>query len=645
VYDQQSSWSVVMRAVNRFLELAKTSPNGVRSLDHIFHGASVSESSDITEALYVIGEMRANSGDPVRIDEITSAIGPLVSDPTIVEAAVDICLKGLVSTGCSADHAIQQLLDSTDTLAGESHVASMIGPHLQDLAESNQPHGIDLPKDFGPPVETGRLRYELRRLIGRGSQGYVYEAHDRTFSEEGVPSFVAIKVFHKQESKRFIQEGTRSRRIRHKNIARVFDQGVSESREHFISYEMIHGLTLDLWLNQRKENFTARDACSLVISIASGVQSAHNAGIVHRDLKPTNILVNKEDEPVVTDFGISLDMNQNDLVSQYGARGSLAYMAPEQYDGMMDGPMPSADIYALGGILFWLVSGKYPNGDSVSEAVDWLESRCDGGPHRIVDWGVPRRLQAILERALCVDPADRYQSVEIFANDLQSYLEHQPIDWLDRSSAERCKLFIKRRPSVVISSLLVIILMMTSVVVWINARASIQIEHQRSLDAIEIQGLQNQVVLEQARIEEIKEKSAFLKTIVETWNGVINASDEPGQIEKNLMFLHSMTISEFVRDDPLLFAGLLEKKLSIGQEYLAMIESNGGSKLQIAMWHEVLAEWAMESDRSGAHEHLLTAIDLVEEYGSDDEFWLDRLSARLERLELQKDGKTRSGDE
>lgn len=160
----------------------------------------------------------------------------------------------------------------------------------------------------------------------------------------------------------------------------MIDQGYTPDDAQYVAYELIEEHTLEKWRSRNYEQLNAKAACRILIPTAHGVQAAHNAGITHRDLKPANILVNRDGEPIVTDFGIAQSERPLPQADRIDTRGSLAFMASEQYDGVIIGPMPSVDIYALGGILFWHATGQYPNGDTVRDAVDWLEKVPMVGP-------------------------------------------------------------------------------------------------------------------------------------------------------------------------------------------------------------------------------------------------------------------------
>ena len=619
-----------MRKVNKFLEMVRDQEHADIHLQTIFRGACVSETDDLIEAMYVLGERRATKGNPVGLDEITDAVRELLSDQRVLDAAVDVCMRGLTSTGYTEEQAQRLLLESSNSMVQQESCpyADILIKSVQDTA----PKHSDLPRDFGPVHSGTTPRYELRRLIGRGSQANVYEAVDRTFAEQDGASFVAIKIFFPTQEDRHTQEGARVRRIRHKNIARVIDQGLIETGERYVTYELIEGITLEKWRILNHEKLTAKSICRLVIPIAQGVQAAHNAGIVHRDLKPTNILMDSDGVPIVTDFGIAHSEIRPPVPSHSGSKGSLAFMAPEQYDGMVSGPMPCVDIYSLGGILFWLATGQYPNGDTVKEAVDWLNDRCDGGPARVDDWNVDERLRLIIAKSLSVDPASRHQSVESFAQDLESFLEHRAIPWLDRSALRQSVLFARRNPLVTSLIIFLCLSVLASGIIWGSASSKLQTERAQADLAREIESLQTQLTLEQLRVDQIKDKSALLRSVILTWKEVLQAGDDQGQAVTNLLFLQSMSLNSYIEEDPELLNELIAGKIEAGEELLEHLVAQSTSSIQVAIWHEVLAVWYVGVDNSKALEHLHVALSFVDQYAPMDVGWRQRILFQLESL-------------
>ena len=169
--------------------------------------------------------------------------------------------------------------------------------------------------------------------------------------------------------------------------------------------------------------FTPRQACALMIKIADAIQYSHEAGVVHRDLKPGNILLDFQDEPHILDFGLSqsLQPSGDSLAVTGKAMGTPAYMPPEQVVGDVDQIGPRSDVYALGVILFQLLTNELPYAGSSSQIFSEVLSK-DPTPPRRLSRGIPAALEAICLRAMARAPAARYPSAANFAQDLQRFL-------------------------------------------------------------------------------------------------------------------------------------------------------------------------------------------------------------------------------
>jgi len=619
-----------MRLVNRFVDLAATYSDGNIPLDVIFSDASIDEQEQIIEAMYVISDRRIATGRPIGIQEFSDSIPDLVVDQEIMDAAVEISLQGLVASGLSpveANAAISEfdLIKPTDLPIGSTKVVdSKIStePRERNISSIH----IDLPTDFGNLGLDGKPRYELRRIIGSGNQGTMYEAIDRVFAEDGESSYVALKVYHDEGTIRGQQEGSRARRIRHKNIARVYDLGRSLNGESYVTYELIAGQSLDYWLKHRRTPLNAEQACRLAISLARGVQCAHNSGVIHRDIKPSNVLINRDGEPILTDFGIAFSSSTDPRLSyQYGTRGSLAFMAPEQYDGSSDGVMPSVDIYGLGGLLYWMLCDHYPNGDTVEDAIAYLELRTTCVQNRVHEWAIDWRLQAIVLKSINVDQGSRYLSAEALALDLEDYIEKKPIPWLDQSAQNRIHLFARRNPLLLSLNFIVFLAIIGSMWIWLASKSEIAIEQAKLEADLHIERLNTQVAFEQERIEQVKEKSKLLKVVIETWNEVINASEDEGQTISNLLFLYTVSTNGFLDDDPELADKVLNHRIEVGEEYLASIDTQALPIVHLALWHEMLGEWYKDKDELKSKAHLSQASHLAEKIAPEDTLWQQRL--------------------
>ncbi|MEA2749658.1 MAG: eukaryotic-like serine/threonine-protein kinase [Myxococcales bacterium] len=226
-----------------------------------------------------------------------------------------------------------------------------------------QPPSPTLDGPVGPALVGNR--YEILGMLGSGGMGTVYRARDRELDE-----IVALKVLKAELAatsgmlERFRREVKLARRVTHKNVARTFDIGEHEG-DRFLTMELIEGEMLGSHL-ARRGRVSLRNVIRIGIDVCAGLAAAHAAGVLHRDLKPENVILARDGRAVITDFGIARALAQADLArTAAGMVGTPAYMAPEQVEGSadLDG---RADLYALGTMLFELLTGElaWP-GDSV----------------------------------------------------------------------------------------------------------------------------------------------------------------------------------------------------------------------------------------------------------------------------------------
>ncbi len=190
-----------------------------------------------------------------------------------------------------------------------------------------------------------------------------------------------------------------------------------------------------------------KQAAELMVTLARAVHVAHQAGIVHRDLKPTNVLYTSDGVPKITDFGLAKRIDSDDGHTESGQiMGSPSYMAPEQARGDSRKVGPPADVYALGAILYEMLTGRPPfKGETPMETVRQVLDDDPVTPSRLVP-RVPRDLETICLKCLHKDPAKRYESAQALADDLERYLRGEPI--LARRIAfwERGAKWARRRP-------------------------------------------------------------------------------------------------------------------------------------------------------------------------------------------------------
>ncbi len=272
--------------------------------------------------------------------------------------------------------------------------------------------------------------YRILGQLGQGGMGTVWRA-----MQLGTRREVALKLMgdlvpeSQQDRARFQREVELSARLDHPNIARVYDSGVDRG-VYFYTMQLIDGDDLDQYVEQH--NLSRREIFRLIGTVCRAVQHAHQHGVLHRDLKPSNILVTADGQPFVLDFGLAKelwDKEQKFMISRQGSMaGTLAFMPPEQVAGDTKWVDTRADVYALGVILYHLVTGQYPHDLSgpikdVSKQIVEEEVRKPSSLCPTVD----ADLEALLLKALAKDPTDRYASVGELAQDLERYLAGEPL--------------------------------------------------------------------------------------------------------------------------------------------------------------------------------------------------------------------------
>jgi serine/threonine protein kinase len=283
----------------------------------------------------------------------------------------------------------------------------------------------ELPAKIDPArVDPGaRLgRYQLRGLLGAGGMGLIHRAYDPELERE-----IAIKVVaHETERARtdLLHEARIAARVRHPNVISIYDVGQVAS-EVFVAMELIDGgTTLSTWLSRSGESCW-RAIVEKFVEAGRGLQAVHDAGITHCDFKPHNVLIGSDGRVCLCDFGLARAAAKPAARATRGESweivGTPAYMAPEQYRGQ---PVDArADQYAFSVALYEAVAGIHPFRGSTIPAKRHDRSRRLPAPVRE---GVPDRLMGILQRALAVDPGDRWDSMEVMLAQLTSVAQDRP---------------------------------------------------------------------------------------------------------------------------------------------------------------------------------------------------------------------------
>jgi serine/threonine protein kinase len=302
----------------------------------------------------------------------------------------------------------------------------------------------------GPPAEPPRVAgYEILGVLGSGGMGVVYKARDLRLKR-----LVALKMIltgphaRPQELARFKREAEAVARLQHPNVVQIYEVGEQDGRP-YLALEYVDGGSLADRLAGRPQ--PPDEAARLVRALALAVHAAHEHGLVHRDLKPANVLLQKRtttdntdntDEkkreaassvssvlsvvdfvPKIADFGLAKRLDEAGLTETGSVLGTPTYMAPEQALGDSRGVGPPTDVYALGAILYELLTGRPPfEGATLLETLEQVRSREPQRP-ALLRPGVPRDLETVCLKCLEKEPARRYPSALALADDLGRFLD------------------------------------------------------------------------------------------------------------------------------------------------------------------------------------------------------------------------------
>lgn len=286
-------------------------------------------------------------------------------------------------------------------------------------------HEADAPLVVQPLPEVEG--FEILEVIGHGGMGVVYKAR-----QKGLNRIVALKMVlagvnaSPLNLARFRAEAEAVAHLDHPNIVQIYEIG-EQDRSPFLALEYIGGGSLADQLDGTP--VPARQAAQLVMALAHAVEHAHQRGIVHRDLKPANVLLIGDGTPKITDFGLAKRADSEHIHTQTGAiLGSPSYMAPEQAAGATDKIGPATDIYALGAILYELLTGRPPfKGASIMETIEQVREH-EPASIRTLQPRTPRDLETICLKCLEKQPQRRYASAADLAADLQLFLNGDPIN-------------------------------------------------------------------------------------------------------------------------------------------------------------------------------------------------------------------------
>jgi len=387
-------------------------------------------------------------------DALNSATDPLLLD-------LRKLAEGDTSVGHSIDSTGVWTLPSPDPAAGSKPTATR--EPAGSIAANSDPEGtlaapehpptFDSPLDAAPALDTFGP-YQLFGKLGEGGMGVVFRGRDPRLKRTVALKMLKAGHVSEEQRSRFLAEAEAVARLQHPNVVQIYDIG-EVAGQLYCALEFVPGGSLDRRIKDTLPD--PRTAARLMIPIARGVQAAHELKIVHRDLKPANILLTGSKEtpldaciPKVTDFGLAkfLDAEDGGGTRANVVMGTPSYMSPEQAEGRVADIGPRADVYSLGATLYDLLSGRPPfKGTTLRDTLKLVIEQ-EPVPPRHLQTKVPRDLETICLKCLQKSPDKRYDSAAELADDLQRFLNGEPITARPVSRVEKAWRWCRRKPAV-----------------------------------------------------------------------------------------------------------------------------------------------------------------------------------------------------
>src|SRR5277367_2919899 len=280
--------------------------------------------------------------------------------------------------------------------------------------------------------------YRLVRPLGSGGMGTVYLA-ERIDGE--IQQSVAVKLLRADDHrpafrKRFLRERQFLASLNHPSIAHVIDAGHTDDGRPYLVMEYVDGVPIDVYCG----SISLRDQLTLFQRVCDGVAHAHRHLIIHRDLKPSNILVDAAGQPKLLDFGIAKLLETRDVTHTVERMLTPGYASPEQLNGSAQST--ATDVYSLGAVLYKILTGRSPR--ESNGTLPAVSSPLEITPARRLNPNLPGDLGYILRKALRPEPADRYASVEAFANGIRAFLELKSVQARSGDAWYRARKFMRR---------------------------------------------------------------------------------------------------------------------------------------------------------------------------------------------------------
>ncbi|MCG8587328.1 MAG: serine/threonine protein kinase, partial [Pirellulales bacterium] len=309
--------------------------------------------------------------------------------------------------------------------------------------------------------------FQLERRLGAGTTGEVWEAFDPRLRRKVALKIPRARVLNEEEKHRFLREGQAAAQLKHPAIVPVHDVGHDGQTAYIVS-DLIQGGDLRELLAEKR--FEPSEAAELCAVLADGLHHAHEAGVVHRDFKPANVMIDDAGRPHITDFGLAKWSDDAHKMTLEGhVLGTPAYMAPEQAKGTVAKIDCRADVYALGAVLYEMLTGTTPFAGEPEEVMRMVIRDEPTGP-RSIRRDIPRDLETICLKAMQKEPERRYATAQEMAVDLRRFIRGEPIIARRLSVWERSWRGVRRRPEFAVASALAAVTCIALGAAWILAQ-------------------------------------------------------------------------------------------------------------------------------------------------------------------------------
>lgn len=384
------------------------------------------------------------------------------------------------------------------TLNGKKHRESDDMPTMRISQESRAPQ--EMPEVMRPREG---CKYRYIRTLGRGGMKVVLEVHDNdTMRNVAMALLPDISTRSKLELGGFLREARLTAGLEHPNIVPVHDIGMDSSGSPYFTMKLLRGRTLAAVLKQLAENdpeairdYPLHKLMRIYSRICNAIAFAHSKGVLHLDLKPENVQIGDYGEVLVLDWGLAQEFTPGPNPSKVGTKtrkmkrfdpkedgsqvnGTPGYMAPEQIRGSKSDCSPKTDIYSLGAILYAMITYQNPirHGEVRQMLSDTLEGNIMRPSERVKDREIPYGIEAVVLKAMSLDPADRYPNVEALRDEVLNFINGYATKAENAGPLKRAVLFIRReKRSLLIGTVILMMALLLGVFSWREAHRIISL--------------------------------------------------------------------------------------------------------------------------------------------------------------------------